>query len=125
MSEYKDFDLKMSKHPVTGDISTRTDARAIMQSIREIVLTRAGDWPADPRFGVGIWSQLGENMHALISENYRRDIVEAIEFYEPRAEIKSVTVVPYEDHGLKVTVVFFALNHYEPYTQEIKFDKVR
>ncbi|AWY10194.1 lysozyme [Vibrio phage VAP7] len=123
--QYKDIDLGMAKHPVTGDVAVRTDVRAIMQSIREIVFTAAGEWEAEPEFGVGIYSELGEEQHPLIGENLRIRIEQAVERYEPRAEIASVVIGRDGDHGVKIQVIFFALNSPEPFDQEIVLERTR
>lgn len=125
MAEYKDIDLGMAQHPVTGDVAVRTDVRAIMQSIREIVFTTAGDWDAEPEFGVGIWSELGEEQHPLIGENLRIRIEQSIAQYEPRAEVAAVLIEAAGDYGIKIQVLFYALNSPEIFDQEITLERTR
>lgn len=116
----KDFDLEFNRHPMTGDVSVRSGNDALLQSVRNIVLTALGDLKAEQGFGVGFESLLGENDVDVIGNISIQDqIYRQVERFEPRVELKSVTVRAMPDrHKLKVSVVFMPVN----VDEIVKFD---
>ncbi|AKJ73786.1 putative baseplate wedge subunit [Salmonella phage 38] len=66
MKEYKDIDLKFGMHPVTKDVTKKTGVYAVLQSVRNIVMTTVGDWPTYPSIGAGLYTMLGENTNPTI-----------------------------------------------------------
>lgn len=107
-----DFDLKFKRHPVTGDLVQRNDTSAILQSVRNLVLTATGDWKAEQGIGAGVDSLLGENFNNVLGLlNVKQNIVFQLEQFEPRIELKAVDVSFTNDgHGLLVVVLFLVKN---------------
>ena len=51
MARFVDIDLNFTRNPITGDVSTKKDAQAVLRSIKNIVNTMAGEKKFDPTFG--------------------------------------------------------------------------
>ncbi|AUR97762.1 lysozyme [Vibrio phage 1.244.A._10N.261.54.C3] len=127
MATYKDIDLKFARHPVTNDVAVRTDVMAVLQSIREIVLTAPGEWDADRNFGAGVYRLLGENADPMALANMKGSIEDKIKQYEPRADLKRVVVTqnPNNLHMVTILVEFYTLNVPELQTVEIPLKRLR
>lgn len=107
-----DFDLKFKRHPVTGDLVQRNDTNAILQSVRNLVLTATGDWKAEQGIGAGVDSLLGENFNNVLGLlKVKQNITFQLEQFEPRIELKAVDVSFTNDgHGLMVVILFLVRN---------------
>lgn len=127
MSTYKDVDLKFEPHPVTRDVMVRTDSRAVMQAVRELVMTTAGEWDADRNIGAGANRLLGENADPMVLANMRTTIEDNIKRYEPRADLKNVQVTQLVDNlnAVRIRVEFYTLNIPEIQVAEIPLIRLR
>lgn len=103
---YSDFDPDM-RMAWDNDVTRTTGARAVKNSLLGIITTRKGSRPFDPEFGCNLSDELFENMTPLTADTIRRNIVSAIQNYEPRINRLSVEVLPlYDDNAIIVTVLF-------------------
>lgn len=125
MKNYVDIDLKFSKHPVTGDVTKKVGVRAVMQSVRNIVMTSTQEWQTMPDMGAGMYRQLGENTTPTIQVDVKNKIEDAITQYETRAELEEVSVMLLDDlHTLQVKVTYYVINNPEPVTDTIQVKRV-
>ncbi|QGZ16052.1 hypothetical protein Kuja_0610 [Vibrio phage vB_VchM_Kuja] len=107
-----DFDLTFKRHPITGDVAQRNGTNAILQSVRNIVLTASGDWKAEQGLGVGVYKLLGENSNGILTLlNLKTKINEQLSDFEKRIEIKQVDIKYInEDYGIKIYISFIVKN---------------
>lgn len=120
MKEYKDVDLKFGMHPVTKDVTMKSGVYAVLQSVRNIVMSSVGDWPTYPGIGAGLYGLLGENTTPTIQVDVKNKVEDAIALYEPRAEVEEVTVSLSEDyHSLGVAITFYVVNNPDPITDTV------
>lgn len=88
---YSDLDLTFNKKP-SGDVYKKTDAAAVKQAVKNLLLTNTGEKPFDPYYGGDLNNILfelaGDTSNILLQEY----ISEAIRNYEPRARI--ISIVP-------------------------------
>ena len=120
MKQYKDIDMKFGMHPVTKDVTMKSDVFAVFQSLRNIVLTTMAEWEPLPGMGAGIYRMLGENATPTIQGDVQNKIEDAVALYEPRAEIEEVSVSVSDDyHSLGITVTFYVVNNPDPVTDTI------
>lgn len=120
MKDYKDVDLKFGMHPVTKDVTMKSGKWAVLQSVRNIVMSSAGEWRTLPDMGAGLYGMLGENTTPTIQVDVKNKVEDAIALYEPRAEVEEVTVSLSEDyHSLGVTITFYAVNNPDPITDTV------
>lgn len=120
MKQYKDIDMKFGMHPVTKDITMKSDVYAVLQSVRMIVMASLAEWETLPDLGAGMYRILGENTNPTIQVDVKNKIEDAIALYEPRAEIQDVSVTLSDDyHSLGVTITFYVVNNPDPITDTI------
>lgn len=103
---YKDIDLTMTPKS-NGDIFKKVDAAAVKQAVKNLILTNWYEKPFKPYFGSNIAGLLFE----LADDVYDNDIIiqvrNAIELYEPRAEVLDIkSSVSHDNNSIDVTVVF-------------------
>jgi phage baseplate assembly protein W len=103
---YSDMDIALKPHPVTGDITTKTDTDAIRRAVRNIVLTNKYERPFKPNFGGSIRNLLFELDTDRKVNRMKSTMKEVIETFEPR--VKNVTVLfgEVERNEMEVTVFY-------------------
>ena len=81
---YSDIDLTFAKK-ASGDVFKKTDAAAVKQSVKNLLLTNRNEKPFDPNFG----GNLDRFLFSLDEEFEEEDIEDAIAYaihaHEPRA----------------------------------------
>ena len=97
--DYKDFDLDFGKHPSHGDLLTVKKTTAINRSINNIIRTQAGERLFQPEIEGGLNALLFEPYGALTISRIKKTIKYAIGKYEPRADVKTITVVADESNN--------------------------
>jgi|TARA_B110000908_G_C10259635_1_gene458210 phage baseplate assembly protein W len=109
---YSDFDLSFAAKTTTdGDIYKKTDAAAVKQSIKTLLLTRRSEKPFRPQFGADLYSLL----FSLADESSGAEIADAIKSaiqrYEPRVAILRLKVTSDTDYNsADVTIEFRIVN---------------
>ena len=105
---FKDISLSFMKHPITRDLITLSNERAISRSIRNLVLTALGERPFQPRLGSQISRSLFELLDYGTASVIQKDIEVTIKNFEPRVEINTIEVRPqYDQNGYNVLVSYF------------------
>lgn len=88
---YSDIDLLFEERP-DGDIYKKSDAAAVRQAVKNLLLTNIGDKPFNPYFGASLSDILFEladaNSEFLMEDRIRI----AIENFEPRARILNINI---------------------------------
>lgn len=108
---YQDLDFNFIAHPITGDVSKKTDGEAVRQSIRNIVMTSFYERGFNTDFGCsGVKYQLFDNFSNIGAVELKQDIERAIINFEPRADLVSVEV-GFDDHYLQISIKFNILNN--------------
>ena len=90
---FKDLDLDFTAHPVTGDISQKTDEEAVKRSVRNLILMTRYDKPFRPEIDSRVYRLLFEPVSPLVAMAIRSNIMDIISAYEPRAKMNDVQVV--------------------------------
>ena len=86
---YSDLDLTFTKRP-DNDIYRKTDAAAVKQAVRNLLLTSYAERPFMPDFGGDLNSLLFNLDTEFDDELSEEAIIEAVETYEPRARVLDV-----------------------------------
>ena len=122
---YSDFDLTFSKR-ASGDIFKKTDAGAVKQAVRNLLLTNFSEKPFLPRFG-GDLNSLLFSLNTEIDEiGLEERILESIEIFEPRAEVLSIQIERNDDSNeVLVTVKFKVISINEVVTTQISLTRLR
>ena len=97
--DYKDFDMDFGKHPSHGDLLTVKKTTAISRSINNLIRTQRGERLFQPGIEGGLNALLFEPFGVLTTSRIKKTIKQTINKYEPRANLKMVTVVADEDNN--------------------------
>ena len=119
---YRDLDLNFSIHPVRKDINVNVNEYAIINSVKNLVLTNFYERPFRPNIGSNIRSLLFELVTPLTANQIERAIQETI----TRVNIRTVTATPSQDeNGYNVNMEFFIVNLTTPITIDFFLQRIR
>ena len=124
---FADLDLKFTKNPITNRLTVLKDEEAVKRSIRNLILTNRYERPYKPLIGGNITDLLFENFDSITSQDIKRNIIEVIENYEPRAEVLDVVVdvSSYNANALNISIVFRVVNRADPTTVSFQVERIR
>ena len=123
---FRDLDLNFTIHPVRKDINTFKNEFAIINSIKNLVLTNHYDRPFQPEIGSNIRRLLFEQVDSITAAQIEREITEVIGNFEPRAQVSRVDAVPSPDENLyKIRLEFFIINSSDPITINFFLERIR
>lgn len=109
---YSDLNLSFKPHPITGDITRKTDVDAVKRSVINIISTNAYERPFKPSFGANIRSMLFELDTSLFgSSRIGKEIAKTIETFEPRVTNVSVDIGEITNNELNLTIQFKVINN--------------
>lgn len=107
---YRDIDLSFARR-TTGDIFKKTDAAAVKQAVKNLLLTNFGEKPFQPNFGGNLNGLLFELANDLTEEDIQVAVSNAIEVYEPRAKLRRVDVdLEADANSISVQIEFQIVN---------------
>ena len=124
--QYKHLDLSFNIHPVRKDINKHVDEQAVINSIKNIILTNHYEKPFNSDFGSNIRSMLFENMDSITAMSLEREILQTIENFEPRVSVSKVTAIPdFDNNGYSIKMEFYIINLTNPITIQFFLQRVR
>jgi len=123
--DYKDIDLTFNKK-TTGDIFKKTEAAAVKQAIKNLLLTNKTEKPFQPYFGGNLNSFLF-NLDTEFDEDDIRDTIEnAIYNFEPRALVQKVQVNLSSDYNqVRILIEFQVISTKETDTLNVSLTRLR
>lgn len=105
-----DVDLNLNTKS-NGDIQEFTYIDTIYESLKNIFETRKGDRRMLPKFAQNLDNILFDQIDEDTSEILGELLFEAIEFWEPRIEVKNINVNPkYDQNKYEVKLTFIIIN---------------
>lgn len=117
---FKDISLSFLKNPFTKDISPVTNAEAIKQSVKNIVLTAPGEKLFSPKFGSKVYKLLFEPLDPFIIDTIQSEILNTINNYEKRVTVTSLRCIPdYDNNSLDVSLEYQIIGL--PITESVQF----
>lgn len=122
---YKDIDLSFALKP-DGDLYKKTDASAVKQAVKNLLMTGTGERPFRPGLGANLGTMLFEN--ATDASELELDLLirTAITNYEPRAKIINIKIDSELDRNqIFVAVTFKVVNTQEQVTLETSLSRLR
>ena len=109
-----------------GDIFKKTNAAAVKQSIRNLLLTNFTERPFMHRFGGNLIDMLFRLSTEIDDANLEDGIVRSIQLYEPRAQVLNInSVIGADNNEVKVTVRFLVVSTLQQDTVEINLTRLR
>ena len=122
---YQDIDLTFANN-AAGDVFKKNNASAVQQSVKNLLLTNFSEKPFQPRFGGNLNSLLFALNTDIDDNDLKKQIIDSIEIFEPRAQVINITSNLNEDsHEIKVTVTFKVLNTNQVLTTEVNLTRLR
>jgi hypothetical protein len=100
--------------------------RAVINSIKNLVLTNHYERPFQPELGSNIRRLLFENVDSVMAAQIEREIEETVENFEPRAQISKVTAIAAPDENkYEIVMEFFVINNPNPITINFFLERIR
>lgn len=123
---FRDLDLNFNAHPVRKDVTKHVNEYAIINSIKNLILTNHYERPFQPELGSNIRRLLFENVDVIVAARLEREITETIENFEPRAQVSKVTAIPSPDENrYNIQLEFFIVNRPNPVTITFFLERIR
>lgn len=123
---YKDLDLSFNIHPVKKDINKHVGEYAIINSLKNLILTNHYERPFQPDIGSNIRKLLFEPLDIITAAALEREIESVLGNYEPRARISKLNLIPdYENNRYNTEMEFYIINRTEPITINFFLERVR
>lgn len=125
---YSDFFVNIDQHPNSGDMAKHVNEESVKTSIKNIILTRKGERFYNSDLGSDIYSLLFENVSPQTEDTMRTLIENAIENYEPRANVVDIIITPIiasDESAYGITIYFTTINNQEPISVEVLLNRIR
>lgn len=123
---YSDFDMELTRNPVSRDLARKTNEESVKQAIKNLLQTDRGERLMQPNVGSDIRKQLFENITPETVKMIESMVRETLDAYEPRAELLAVDVVSSIDSNkVQITVVFNTINSEDDITVQTTLTRVR
>ena len=123
---FRDLDLNFTIHLVKKDVNTHKNEYAVINSIKNLVLTNHYERPFQPELGGNIRRLLFENVDLVTAAQIEREITEIIGNFEPRAQVSKVEAVPApDDNRYEIYLEFFIINNTAPVTINFFLERIR
>tara|TARA_B100001939_G_scaffold202733_1_gene174275 strand:+ start:314 stop:727 length:414 start_codon:yes stop_codon:yes gene_type:complete len=119
---YSDLDLLFKAHPISGDVTVKTDADAVKRAVKNIVLTNYYERPFKPSLGGNIRGLLFELDTDRKLNRAKERLTKTIEDFEPRVENVRCRFKT-EGNSLDVTIFYNIKNGLSG--QEVEFNITR
>jgi phage baseplate assembly protein W len=98
----------------------------VKRSIRNLLLTRAGEVPFLPTFGCRLAALLFEPIDAITSAQIEIEIRGTIDAFEPRVQIQSLVITPTDDElRYQIDLTLVLINLPEPLTLTLFLTRLR
>ena len=123
---FRDLDLNFAIHPITKDVNIYKAEYAVINSVKNLILTNHFEKPFQPEIGSNIRRLLFENVDSIMAAQIEREIEETINNFEPRVQISSVIAIHApEENGYKIRLEFFVINNPDPITINFFLERIR
>jgi phage baseplate assembly protein W len=124
--QFKDLDLNFTIHPLKKDVNKHLDQIAVINAIKNLVLTSHYEKPFNPDYGSNVRKLLFETLDIITASAIEREIRQTIESYEPRVRIISLAVIPDdEQNAFSVRMQFFIVNQTNPVSVSFLLERTR
>lgn len=123
---FKDLDLTFGIHPVRKDINKHLRELAVINSVKNLILTNHYEKPFRPYVGSNLRRLLFENIDPILAAQIEREIEETVTNFEPRAKISKITAsVSPEYNRYNIEMEFYIINNPNPVTIRFFLERIR
>ena len=110
-----DLDLNFNSHPIKKDVTKVVDEMAVINSIKNLLLTNHYERPFQPDLGSNVQKLLFDNMDQITASALERQITDTLRNFEPRAQITYMNILPdFDNNSYSVSMEFRIINKTEP-----------
>lgn len=121
---FSDIDLTFAAKP-SGDVFKKTDAAAVKQALKNLLLTNKGEKPFQPLYGGDLHKYLFE-LNDVDDDEIQDQIVATCARFEPRVKIMEVITQSKPDvNSITVLVRFRVVNIRETQTLNLSLTRLR
>jgi len=104
---FKDISSNLVRNPFTKDVSAVTNADAIKQAVKNLILTAPGEKLFNPRYGSRVSQLLFEPLDPFLIDAIQTEILNTIKNYEPRVVVTNLECLPdYDTNAIDVTLEY-------------------
>jgi phage baseplate assembly protein W len=123
---FKDLDLNFTAHPVRKDVNKFNNEYAVINSVKNLILTNHYERPFRPELGSNIRRMLFENVDTIMAAQIEREIEETIINFEPRVRVSKVvaTAAP-DENRYNIELQFFIINSPDPISIKFFLERIR
>lgn len=126
IKRFKDLNLSFTRHPITEDVTVKSDEEAVKFALKNLLLTRNFEVPFHPEIGSSLTSQLFENYNIAMKNIVAQEISTVILNYEPRAEVLDVLFEATPSRNqITISIIFRMVNVSEPITLSFLLERTR
>ena len=123
---FKDLDLNFALHPIRKDINVFKNEYAVINAVKNLILTNHYERPFRPELGSNLRRLLFENIDSLLAAQIEREIEETINNFEPRVKISKVEAFPIPDENkYQVRMEFFIVDKTDSVTINFFLERIR
>ena len=121
-----DIDCSFERNRDTNDVYKKTEAAAVRQSIKNLLMTNRGSVPFKPVYGGDLESFLFQLDTEIEAYDIEEVVRTQIELFEPRAVLRSVSAnIQGEYNAVSLTIVFQVINTTKVVTMELSISRAR
>lgn len=123
---FSDLDMNFTVHPITRDLTVKYDEQAIKQSLRNLVLTQNYERPFHSEIGSPLRGLMFEPITPMLNMLIKRAIVDTVTNFEPRVELRDVTVnFSPDQNDVYVRIEFTIVNTTRPLQVDLVLKRTR
>jgi phage baseplate assembly protein W len=103
---YRDLDLSLKRHPITGKITTLKDDAAVKNALKNLILTNFFERPFQPSLGANLRGLLFEPADG-VTRLAIKDNIESVVKAEPRIKLLAISITDLSDkNAYRVTMSY-------------------
>lgn len=118
---FKDISAVFEVNPLNDDLIVLRNSNAIARSIRNLIFINRGEKFFNPLLGSRVNEMLFDPMDQLSSESVKSEIELTIRNYEPRVDLKRVTVNPNYDENQYDVLIKYQIIGIDVDVQQLSF----
>ena len=123
---WADLDLDFTRHPVTKDITKKTNVEAVKRAVRNIILTNQYDKPFHPEIDGGVTRHLFGLATAHTKHDITLSIENCLKNFESRVTVDDVRVSgDLDKNGFNVSIFFRVINSPQPIEVALFLERAR
>lgn len=123
---YRDLDLNFNIHPVKKDINIHKNEYAVINSVKNLILTNYYERLFQPEIGSSIRRLLFEPIDSVIAAQIERAVEETINNFEPRVSISNIVASPdYQNDQYNIYMEFYIINGTSPVSITFFLQRIR